>query len=99
MNTAQTKRIARNATLPARRVVNTVTKPEGVVSQFPLSSALIVFGLGLGVGVALGSLMAGPVIPHRSLGQRTELAAIKLGRHVRDTLSGVLPDSVSKCIS
>jgi hypothetical protein len=32
-------------------------KTSGVISDYPMSSVLIVFGIGLGAGVALGSLI------------------------------------------
>jgi hypothetical protein len=76
-----------------------VAKSEGLVSDYPLSSVLVVFGLGLGVGVAVGSLLGGPVMPRPSLGQRTELAAEKLGRQMLEAIAGVLPESLAKHIS
>jgi len=85
-----------NRTPPGRTAANTVTKPDGVVSDYPLSSVLVVFGIGLGVGVALGSIIAGPVMPHPSFAQRTELAAEKLGRQMLDAIAGVLPESLAK---
>lgn len=78
---------------------HSVTKPEGLVSHYPLSSVLVVFGIGLGVGVALGSILGGPVMPRPTFGQRTELAAEKLGRQMLDAIAGVLPESLSKHIS
>lgn len=87
-------------TIPTgRTVAPTVTKPEGLVSHYPLSSVLVVFGIGLGVGAALGSILAGSAMPRRSFGQRTELAAEKLGRQMLDAIAGVLPESLSKHIS
>ncbi len=80
-------------------VAHAVTKPEGLVSHYPLSSVLVVFGIGLGVGVALGSILGGPVVPPPSFGRRTELAAEKLGRQMLDAIAGVLPESLSKHIS
>jgi hypothetical protein len=75
------------------------SKPDGLVSHYPLSSVLVVFGIGLGVGVALESLLGGPVAPPPSLGKRTELAAERLGRQMLDAIAGVLPESLSKHIS
>ena len=71
-------------------------KPAGLVSDYPLSAVLLVFGVGLGVGVALGSMLIGPVAPHPSFVQRTERAAEKVGRQVLDAIAGVLPESLSK---
>ncbi len=80
-------------------VAYAVTEPEGLVSHYPLSSVLVVFGIGLGVGVALGSILGGPVMPRPSFGQRTELAAEKLGRQMLDAIAGALPESLSKYVS
>lgn len=93
MNTRQ------NRMPTASTKAKTVTKAEGLVSHYPLSSVLVVFGLGLGVGVALGSIIGGPVMPSPSFGKRTELAAEKLGRQLLDALAGALPESLSKHIS
>lgn len=73
--------------------------PEGLVGRYPLSSVLVVFGIGLGVGVALGSILGGPVMPRPSFGQRTELAAEQIGRRMLDAIAGVLPETLSKHIS
>jgi hypothetical protein len=80
-------------------VAHAVAIPEGLVSHYPLSSVLVVFGMGLGVGVALGSILGGPVMPRPSFAQRTGLAAEKLGRQMLDAIAGVLPESLSKHIS
>ncbi len=80
-------------------MVPAITASEGLVSHYPLSSVLVVFGVGLGVGVALGNLLGGPSQSRPSLGQRTELAAEKLGRQMLEAIAGVLPESLSKHIS
>jgi len=94
MNTAQKKTPAGPAV--AR---NAVSKPDGLVSHYPLSSVLVVFGIGLAVGVALENLLGGPVTPPPSLVQRTELAAAKLGRQMLDAIANALPESLSKHIA
>lgn len=76
-----------------------VAKSEGLVSDYPLSSVLLVFGIGLGVGVAVGSILGAPIMSRPSLGQRTELAAEKLGRQMLDAIASVLPESLAKHIS
>jgi len=80
-------------------VAHAVARSEGLVSDYPLSSVLVVFGLGLGVGVAVGSMLGGPVMPRPSLGQRTELAAETLGRQMLDAIASALPESLSKHIA
>lgn len=64
-----------------------------------MSSVLVVFGIGLGAGVALGGFLGGPVTSHPTLGRRTEMAAEKLGRQMLDAVAGVLPESLAKHIS
>lgn len=64
-----------------------------------MSSAMVVFGLGLGAGVVLGSLLSGPAPSRPTLGRRTELAAEQLGRQMLDAMAGVLPASLAKHIS
>jgi hypothetical protein len=64
-----------------------------------MSSVLVVFGIGLGAGVALGSLLIGPVTSRPTLGRRTELAAEQLGRQMLDAIAGVLPASLAKHIA
>ena len=54
-------------------VARAVANAEGLVSHYPLSAVLVVFGVGLAVGVALGSILGGPHTPRPSFGQRTEL--------------------------
>ena len=74
-------------------------KPSGLVGNYPMSSVLVVFGIGLGAGVALGSLLSGPVTSRPTLGRRTELAAEQLGRQMLDAIAGVLPASLAKHIA
>jgi hypothetical protein len=70
-----------------------------MVDQHPMSTALVVFGIGLGVGVVLGSLISATAAPPPSFGQRAELAAEKLGRQMMDAFSGILPRSIAKHVA
>ena len=74
-------------------------KPSGLVCNYPMSSVLVVFGIGLGAGVALGSLLGGSVTSRPTLGRRTGLAAEQLGRQMLDAIAGVLPASLAKHIA
>lgn len=69
------------------------------VSGNPLSSVLVIFGIGLGAGVVLGSLLSGPAPSRPSLARRTEQAAEKYGRQMLDAMAGVLPESFAKHIT
>lgn len=70
-----------------------------LTAENPASSVLVAFGIGLGVGVALGSILAGPLTHSPTFTERTELAAEKLGRQIMDAIAGVLPESLAKHVS
>jgi hypothetical protein len=99
MSIRQKKSIGQNRTPYGRTVATSATKPEGLVSQYPLPSVLVVVGLGLAVGVVLASILGRPAAPGPSFVQRTELAAGNLGRQMRGAIAGVLPESLSRHIS
>src|SRR5690349_12867877 len=99
MSTEQKKSIQQNRSPTGRTVASAVTKPKGLVSDYPLSSVLVVVGLGLAVGMVVGSILGRPATPVPSLVQRTELAAGNLGRQMLGTIAGVLPESLSKHIA
>jgi hypothetical protein len=98
MNAGQKTNLGQNRSPPGRTVASAVTKPEGLVSDYPLSSVLIAVGLGLAVGVVLGGMLGRPTTPAASFGKRAELAAEHLGRQMLGTIAGVLPESLSKHI-
>ncbi len=74
--------------------------PAGnLAGRYPLSSVLVVFGIGLSVGVTLGIAIGRPGASRLSFGRRTGIAAETLGRKMMDALADVLPESLSKHIS
>lgn len=73
-------------------------KSSGWSCDYPMSSVAIVFGIGIGAGMALGSLLDGPDTSRQSMGRRTEEAAERLGRQMLDAVAGVLPKSLAKHI-
>ena len=87
-----------NKSPPRRTVARAVEKPDGLVSDYPLSSVLIAVGLGLAVGVVLGGILGRPTTPAPSFGKRAELAAEQFGRQALSAITGVLPQSLSKHI-
>ena len=93
MNTGQ-NRMPKAAIRP-----NNATNCGGMVGDYPLSSVIVVFGVGIGVGVALGSLLHGTPAPRLSFGQRSELATERLGRQIVDAVASVLPTVLSRHIS
>lgn len=74
-------------------------KSSQLVCDHPVSSVLIVFGIGLGAGVVVANLLSGPTRPRPTLARRTEQAAEQLGRQVLDAIGGVLPESLAKHVS
>lgn len=58
------------------------------VQSSPVSTTLAVFGLGLGAGVLLGQLMAGPARSRNSVLEQT------LGRSVMRSLNSYVPDAL-----
>lgn len=84
---------------PAVHVVEQSTgMPRQVIEQHPTSTALLAFGIGLGVGVCLGCMLTTSSEPP-TFGQRAEHAAEKLGRQMLDALAGVLPQSVARHVA
>ena len=62
-----------------------------MVNHYPVSSALIAFGLGVGAGVALVALLCDDSESYASSSY-----AQRLGRQVLDAVSHVVPESVTK---
>jgi hypothetical protein len=69
-----------------------MAKPQEVVSEYPFSSALLVFGVGLGVGVILASA----VCESTSHMWQPETTSQRWSRQMSDYLGHMVPESVSK---
>ena len=63
---------------------------EESVEQNPLLATLAMFGIGLGVGVAVGSLLAEPESARRRRSAET------LGRRILESLSEAMPPSIKQ---
>jgi len=63
---------------------------ESAVQEYPLAMTLAVFGVGLGLGVVVGSAFAEP------MGMRRQPTAENLGRKILDSIAEYLPASVQK---
>lgn len=68
------------------------------VEHYPISSALVVFGVGLGAGVLIGAALAdSPVSPvsHNRGGSTAEA----FGQRVMDGIASVMPDALANHLS
>ena len=105
MSTGQRKRRQQNQQHPMDSqesesfMRSAVTQSQGMVTHHPMSSAMVAFGIGLGVGVAVGSLLCGSSEPPPSFGKRAELAAERIGRQVLDAITGSLPHSIARHVA
>lgn len=73
-----------------------VNQPTEMVKEYPLSSMLVVFGVGLGVGVLIAQAVGGPVI--RALSPEPTLME-RLGRQMYDVFQSAVPESVARRMS
>ena len=73
-------------------VQEALEKPVEIAREYPLSSMLLVFGAGLGVGVLISNVLAGPI--NQMMHQETMTE--RLGRQMMDYLSSALPESIAR---
>jgi len=73
---------------------------EDMVVNHPASSALVVFGLGLGLGVLIGTAIASEQRSRWTASRRIDTRqAERLGRRVLDSISDYLPSAIADRIS
>jgi hypothetical protein len=68
-------------------------RPAQMAREYPLPSMLLVFGVGLGVGVLLGQALAGPLT---HMMQPAPTMSERLGRQMLDYVGSVLPESIAR---
>jgi len=68
-----------------------IQRPREVVEQYPISSMLLVFGIGLGVGIVISQTLCEPIA---RAWQPEPTMTEKLGRSMYEAMSSVLPESV-----
>ncbi len=68
------------------------THPQEVISDYPFSSALLVFGVGLGVGLVLCSA----ICESTARAWEPETMSQRWGRQMKDYVGNMVPDSVSR---
>jgi len=75
-------------------------RAEETVAEYPMSAVATAFGVGLGLGVLLAVAMTDSRPSYYDPSHwYDKLSAEKLGRSMLSSLSGMLPDSVSRHIS
>jgi hypothetical protein len=62
---------------------------SGAVQEYAVPTALVAFGVGLGVGIWLSGMFASPPARQQRMSE-------KLGRQLIDTLASILPESVAR---
>jgi hypothetical protein len=68
-------------------------KPAEMVQEYPISTTLVAFGIGLGVGLLIGQSLT------ESFGSRSHASSSKMeafGRQMCDALRTSLPEAISQ---
>jgi hypothetical protein len=86
-------RSQQRATSRIGTMTEAVTHPQDTVKEYPVSSALVVFGLGMGVGFVLAQALCEPI---SRAWQPEPTMTERLGRSVYDALHSMLPQSMAK---
>lgn len=68
------------------------------ITEYPLASTMAAFGIGLGVGILLGTALAGESRPKPRHWYDLD-SAEEFGRRVVDAVAGALPESIAKRIT
>lgn len=77
---------------PVNRIAQYAGDGKELFEEYPVSSVVVAFGIGLAVGLALVVLNSESESRHYSTAQR-------LGQRFLDTMSGALPDSMVRACS
>jgi len=70
-----------------------VDKPMELAREYPMSSMLVIFGVGLGVGLVLSQAVAAPLA---QMMQPEPTMTEKLGQRVFEAIRPMLPDSIAR---
>jgi len=70
-----------------KRVQEALERPVEMAREYPVSSMLVVFGVGLGVGVLLSQVACTSMYHEPTFSER-------LSRQIYDAVNQVIPDSV-----
>ena len=86
---AQKQKVETNST---HRLQDAVEKPMEMAREYPMSSMLVVFGVGLGVGVLISQVACSSMHHEPTFSE-------KLSRQIYHAVHDVLPDSIRGQIS
>lgn len=70
-----------------------VDKPMELAREYPMSSMLVIFGVGLGVGLVLSQTVAAPL---GYMMQPEPTMTEKIGQRVMEAIRPMLPDSIAR---
>jgi len=96
MVSQKAKRAASQVSSTAESAMQAIQQPREIVEQYPISSMLLVFGVGLGVGIVLSQTLCEPIA---RAWQPEPTMTEKLGRSMYEAMSSVLPESVLRRMS
>lgn len=71
-------------------------QPAEMVKEYPVSSMLLAFGVGLGIGVVIAQAAAGPLMHYA---RHEPTMSERLSRQIYDAVSSVMPQSVTRQFS
>jgi hypothetical protein len=69
------------------RMQEAIEQPVEMAREYPVSSMLVVFGVGLGVGILLSQAVCSSMVHEPTFSER-------LSRQIYDAVNQVIPDSV-----
>jgi len=92
---AQSTRRGRQGQSLQSQMGEMAARPQELIQDYPFSSALLVFGIGLGVGVVLSQAF----LESDSRMWSSETASERWGRKIYDYMSHMVPESVSRRMS
>lgn len=75
---------------PVNRVAEYACEGKEIMEEYPVSTVVVAFGLGVATGLAAVMLLSESSPP------RDQGIAHRLGQHLLDAVSAVVPDTISR---
>jgi hypothetical protein len=75
---------------PVNRIAEYANESKELMEGHPVSSVMVAFGLGVATGLVLVTLIS------ESTPQRDQGVAHRLGQHLLEAMSSVLPETISR---